>query len=125
MNTKDHFCSSRHRLPATALYPTQQNWKCLHIRNRQYTEFYISNFLSRWSLDIFSQLGFDVETNSDHKAEKIKLNSVRVLKRCHLNEKNLIKWSSTGNDFTYFKWQRITLSCTTLKIEKVLEKLNV
>ena len=27
--------------PAIALYPTQQNWKCLRIRNRQYTEFHI------------------------------------------------------------------------------------
>ena len=37
---------SRHLLTAIALYPTQQNWKCLHIRNRQYMEFYISNFCS-------------------------------------------------------------------------------
>ena len=35
MNMKDHFCLSRH-LPAIALYPTQQNWKCPHIRNHQY-----------------------------------------------------------------------------------------
>ena len=41
------------------------------------------------NLDFFSPLGFDVETNSDHKTQNIKLNSVRDLKR-HLNEKNLI-----------------------------------
>ena len=34
-------------------------------------------------------MGFDVQTNSDHKTPKIKLYSVRALKR-HLNEKNLI-----------------------------------
>ena len=37
----------------------------------------------------FSPLGFDVQTNSDHKTHKIKLYSVGALKRC-LNEKNLI-----------------------------------
>ena len=37
-------CLSRHILKATALYLTQQGWKCLPICNRQYTEFHISNF---------------------------------------------------------------------------------
>ena len=32
------------------------------------------------NLDLFSLLGFDVQTNSDHKAPKIKLYSVRALK---------------------------------------------
>ena len=41
------------------------------------------------NLDFFSPLGFDVQTNSDHKTQKIKLYSVRALKR-YLNEKNLI-----------------------------------
>ena len=50
MNLKDHFCLSRHLLPVIALYPTQQNWKCLHIRNRQYRKLHISNFWSRRSL---------------------------------------------------------------------------
>ena len=50
MNIKDHFCLSHHHLQGIALYPTQQNCKCLHIRDRQYTEFYISNFWSRGSL---------------------------------------------------------------------------
>ena len=40
-------------------------------------------------LDFFSPLGFDVQTNSDHKTQKIKLYSVRAFKGC-LNEKNLI-----------------------------------
>ena len=75
---KDHFCSSGHLLPAIALYPTQQNWKCLHIRNRQYTEFHISNFWSRRSLG-----------RKPHNAQKIKLYSVRALKR-QMNERNLI-----------------------------------
>ena len=60
MNIKNHFSLSRHLLPAIALYPTQQNWKCLHIRNRQYTEFHNSNFLScrRWETSsIFLVLG--------------------------------------------------------------------
>ena len=94
MNIKDNFCLSCPLLPAIALYPTQQNWKCLHICNRQYTEFHISNFWSRQSLGrkprFFSPLGFDVKTNSDHKTPKIKLYSVRALKR-YLNEKNLIR----------------------------------
>ena len=41
------------------------------------------------NLDFFSPLGFDVQTNSYHKTQKIKLYSVRALKR-YLNEKNLI-----------------------------------
>ena len=41
------------------------------------------------NLDLFSLLGFDVQTNSDHKAPKIKLYSVRALKG-YLNEKNLM-----------------------------------
>ena len=45
VNINDHFYLSRHLLPAIAIYPTQQNWKCLHTRNRQYTEFGISTFL--------------------------------------------------------------------------------
>ena len=99
---KDHFCSSHHILPAIALYSTQQNRKCLHIRNHQYTEFHISNFLGRRSLGrklrSFSTLGFDVQTNSDHMTQNIKLYSVRALKR-NLNEKNLIHGRVMGNDF--------------------------
>ena len=76
-----------------ALYPTQQNWKCLHIRNCHYTLFQISNVWSRRSLGrksrFFSPLGFDVQTNSDHETQKIKLYSVRALKRC-LDEKSII-----------------------------------
>ena len=76
-----------------SLYPTHQNWKFLHIRNGQYTVFHISNFWSRRSLGrkprCSSPLGFDFQTNSDHNTEKIKLYSVRALKR-YLNEKNLI-----------------------------------
>ena len=37
----------------------------------------------------FSPMGFDVQTNSGHKTQKIKLYSVRASK-CFLNEKNLI-----------------------------------
>ena len=62
---KDHCCLSL-RHPAIALYTTQQNWKCLHICNLQYTEFHISNFWSRRSLER-KPLGFDGQTNSDHK----------------------------------------------------------
>ena len=83
MNTKDHFCSSRHLLLVIALYPRQQNWKCLHIRNHPYTEFHISNFWRRRSLGrkprYFSPLGFDTKPKKSSSA----------FKRC-LNEKNLI-----------------------------------
>ena len=75
---------SRPLLPAIALYTTQQNWKCLHIRNRQYTKFHISNIWSRRplgeNLDFSSPLGFDVQTNSDHKTQKLKLYSVSAFK---------------------------------------------
>ena len=73
MDIKDNFCLGRHLLPAIVLYSAQQNWKCLHSRNRQYTEFYIPNFLRK--VRFFSRLGFDVQTNSDHKTQKI--NSTR------------------------------------------------
>ena len=38
------------------------------------------------NLDFFSPLGFDVQTNSDHQTQKIKLYSFGALKR-YLNEK--------------------------------------
>ena len=41
------------------------------------------------NFDFFSPLGSEVQTNSDNKTQKIKLYSVRALKR-HLSEKNLI-----------------------------------
>ena len=39
--------------------------------------------------DVFSLLGFDIQTNSDHKSQRIKLCSVSALNH-YLNEKNLI-----------------------------------
>ena len=58
-----------------------------------------------------SPLGFDIQTNSDHKTQKIKLYSVTALKR-YLNEKNLIhgRVMATISKFspqifeTYFSW---------------------
>ena len=95
------FLLSHYLLPAKALYPTQQNWKCLHVHNRQYTASHLK-FWSRRSLRrkprIFIPLGFDVQTNSDHKTQKIKPYSVRALKR-YLNEKKSDTWSRNGNDF--------------------------
>ena len=44
MNIKDNFCLNSHLLTAITSYPIQQNWKCLHIRNHQYTEFHLLNF---------------------------------------------------------------------------------
>ena len=41
------------------------------------------------NLDFFGPLEFDVQTNSDHKTQKIKLYKDRALKR-YLNVKNLI-----------------------------------
>ena len=95
---KGSFCLSCHLLPA--IDPTQQNWKCLHIRSHQYTEFRVSNFWSRLSLgrnlDFFISLGFDVQTNSNHKTQKVKLYSVRAVKR-YLNDKNLVHaWQVTA-----------------------------
>ena len=41
------------------------------------------------NLNLFSPLGFDVQTNSDLKTQNVKIYSVRALKR-YLNEKSLI-----------------------------------
>ena len=91
MNIKDHFCLSRHLLSAIALNSTQQNWKCLHIRNHQYTHLKFLESSVPWekTSNFFSPLGFDLQANSDHKTQIIALYSVRALKRC-MNEKNLI-----------------------------------
>ena len=65
----------------------------MHIRICHYTLFHISNVWSRRSLGrksrFFSSLGFDVQTNSDHETQKIKIYSVRALKCC-LDEKSII-----------------------------------
>ena len=47
------------------------------------------------NLALFSHLAFDGRTNSDHKTQKIKLCSVRALKR-YLNQKNLIHGQVTA-----------------------------
>ena len=89
---------------AIAFHPTQQSWKRLYIRNRQYTDFTSQIFgvvgLLGKNLDLYSPLGYDVRTNSDHKIQKIKLYSIRALKR-HLNEKmkKSDAWSRNSNDF--------------------------
>ena len=41
------------------------------------------------NLNFFNPLGVDVQTKSDHRTQKLKLYSVRVLK-CYPDEKNLI-----------------------------------
>ena len=51
MKAKSDFYVNCHRLPAITLYLNQQNRKCLHYRNWQYTEFHISNFWISWSLE--------------------------------------------------------------------------
>ena len=139
MNIKDHFCLSHHLLPAIALYTTQQNWKCLHIRNRHYSEFHISNFWSRRSRErkprFFSPLEFDVQTNSDYKPQQIKLYSVRALKR-YVNEKNLIhgrematisKFSSQIFE-TYFKnfeLKVLNIKTSSTRIQIYREPINI
>ena len=130
-NIKDHFCFGRHLLLPIALYSTQQNWKCLHVRNRHYKDFHISNFWNRRSLGRkpFSPLEFDVQTNSDHKTQKIKPYSVRALKR-YLNEKNLIhgRVMATISKFspqifeTYFSCVEIITTASTIVI---INKLSV
>ena len=90
MNIKDHFCFSRHLLPAIALYPTQQNSIFVIANIQSFTSqiFGVVGPLAE-NVDFFSPLGLDVQTNSDQKTQKIKLYSVRALKR-YRNEKNLI-----------------------------------
>ena len=91
---------SRYLLSVIALYLTQQNLQCLCIRNRQCIEFHISNFWSRQSLGrkprvFFGPLELDILRNSGHETPKIKLYSVRALKR-YLNDKNLINGRVTA-----------------------------
>ena len=82
-------CLSCHLLPAIASYLTQQNWKCLHTGNRQYTGFHIPNF------GVVITLGYDIQRNSDQETPKIKLYSVRAFK-CYLKEKDLIHGQVTA-----------------------------
>ena len=93
MNIKDHFCSTRHLLPAIAIYQ--------HSKTGNVYIFVVANIQSFTpqifgvvgplgeNFDFFSPLRFDVQMTSDHKKQKIKLYSVRALKR-YLNEKKLI-----------------------------------
>ena len=83
MNIKDHFYLSRHVLPTISLYGTQQNWKIyifiiVNIHGFTTQIFWVVGSLGE-TLDIFGPLRFDVQTNSDHKAQKVKLYSVRAL----------------------------------------------
>ena len=87
------FSLSRHLLPAIALYPTQQTGNVdifVVVNIQSYTSqiFGVIGLLGE-NLDFFSPLEFDVQTNSDHKTQKIKLCSVRALKR-YLNEIDLM-----------------------------------
>ena len=71
----------------------RQRWYMHFNRNRQYTEFHISNFWSRRSLRkkprCFGPLEVDVQTNSDHKTHKNQTLLRQSLKR-YLNQKELI-----------------------------------
>ena len=79
-----------------------------------------------------SPLRFDAQTNSDHKAPKIKLYSVRALKRC-LNEKNLIhgrvmamisKFSPQSLKRTLIALFSTKLPCSRSKILQMGQYLN-
>ena len=91
-------CVGHHLFPAITLYLKQQSWKCLHIRNWQCTEFTSQIFgvvspLGE-NLSFLSPLGFNIQRHSNHKPHKIKLFSVRTLKR-YFNKKNLIHGRET------------------------------
>ena len=104
MDIKDNFCLGRHLLPAIALYPTQQtgNFYIFVIANIQSFKSQMFGVLGPLgeNLDFFGPLGFDVQTNPDQKAPKIKFYSVRALKR-YLNEKKNVIHGRVinGNDF--------------------------
>ena len=83
MNIKDHFCLRRNLFPAIALYRTQQL-------------FGVAGPLGE-NLDSFSPLGYDIQTASDHKTQKIKLLS-QSLKTLSEREKS-DTWPSNDNDF--------------------------
>ena len=79
MNIKDHFCLSHHLLSATALDPTQQtgNVYIFVIDNIQSSTSQIFGVVGpqEENLDFLSPLGFDVQTDCDHKTQKTKLYS--------------------------------------------------
>ena len=92
MNIKGDLCVSRHLLAAITLSLALQNWKCLHVRNRQYIKCHTSNFRSRPSLGRktrFIPLGFGIQRYSDHETPGIKYYSVGALNR-YIEKKNLI-----------------------------------
>ena len=70
MNIKDHFCLRRHLLPAIALYTAQKNILAMaNIQTFTSQSFGVVGPLAE-SLDFSSPLGFDVQTNSNHKTQK-------------------------------------------------------
>ena len=79
MNIKTELCVSRDLLPTITLHLTKQNpemFTC--IRNWQCNTH--GGPLGE-KLDFVSPLGFDIQRHSDHETPKIKLYSVRALKR--------------------------------------------
>ena len=90
-------CLSRYLFPAITLYLTQQtgNVYIFVIGNIQSFTSQIIGVISPLAenLDFFSPLEFDIQRNSEHETPKIKLHSVRALKR------KSDTWSSNSNDF--------------------------
>ena len=88
MNIKDNFCLSRLSYTQHSKAGNVYIFVIANIQSFTSQNFGVVGPLGE-NLDLSNPLGFDVQTNSDHKTQKIKLYSGRALKR-YLNEKNLI-----------------------------------
>ena len=93
MNLNEYKGSFLFKSPSSSSHsfiPNTAKLESLRIRNRQYL-YRVSplKFLEAPGPWEKTSLGFDVQTNSDHKAQNIKLHSVTASKR-YLNEKNQI-----------------------------------
>ena len=69
-------------LSSITLYPLQQFWKFVHIRNQSNYQSFIPQILRVVGLgkkfEFFSPLGFKIQSNFDLQTTKVKLESVRA-----------------------------------------------
>ena len=66
MKIEGDLCVSHHLLPAITIHLKQQNWKCLHICNWQYTEFDITEGI--FSLPRFPMIVLFMKSNGTNFA---------------------------------------------------------
>ena len=139
MNIDDHFSLSHHLLPAIYSFYTQHSKTgivYIFIISNNQSLIITSQFFGVFNplgeiLKLFIPLEFDVQTNSDHKNYKIKLYSVRALKR-YLSERNLIHGRvmatmlkfSPQNFETYLRVNRVNRNRGICKKESVFQHFH-